>query len=118
MAEHNKLGKEGEEIACEYLINKSFKILEKSWRYKHKEIDIIAQDNNCLVFVEVKTRTENYWGNPEEFVTKSKQKFLINAAEAYIEEINFDGNARFDIISIVIKNGIEDINHIQEAFYP
>lgn len=118
MAQHNTVGKKGEEIALEYLQNKGYKILESGWRFKHKEIDIIAENENCLIFIEVKTRTDNYWGNPEEFVTKSKQKFLIQAAEAYVEEKEYEGESRFDIIAITLKNDCEDIDHIIEAFYP
>ncbi|PLX08172.1 MAG: YraN family protein [Marinilabiliales bacterium] len=118
MAEHNKLGNKGEELACEYLLSKSYKILDKQWRFKHKEIDIVALDEDVLVFVEVKTRTNNYWGNPEEFVTKTKQKYLISAADNYIVEKDFDLEARFDIISIVYNNEEPQIEHIIEAFYP
>lgn len=118
MAEHNLLGKKGEEIAKDYLISSGFSLLESSWRYKKKEIDIIAKDGESLVFVEVKTRTDDYWGNPEEFVTKSKQRFLIEAAEAYIIEKDYCGTSRFDIISIIFRGNIPEIEHISEAFYP
>ncbi len=118
MAEHNILGEKGEEIACRYLLSKSYKILERQWRFKHKEVDIIAQHNNTLVFVEVKTRTSNYWGNPEEFVLKSKQKYMINAAEKYIETKDIDMEARFDITAILFNNNNYHVKHITEAFYP
>ncbi len=118
MAEHNLTGEKGEELALLYLTKKGFDILERGWRFKKKEIDIIAKHSDCLVFVEVKTRTENYWGNPEEFVTKKKQKFLIEAAEAYIEEKQYMGESRFDIVSVLLTKGSETIEHIKEAFYP
>lgn len=118
MAEHNLIGQKGEELALIFLKKAGYEILETGWRFKHKEIDIIAKDNEHLIFVEVKTRTENYWGNPEEFVTKGKQKFLIRAAEAYIEERNYNGESRFDIIAVILKNNSEEIEHIIEAFYP
>lgn len=118
MSEHLKTGELGEKLALEFLVNAGYQILETGWRYKHKEIDIIAKDGDYLVFVEVKTRTENYWGNPEEFVTKSKQKFLIHAADAYINESDFNGESRFDIISVLLKNNNTEIEHITEAFYP
>ena len=70
MADHNLLGKKGEEVAQKFIASKGYKIIAANWTFKHKEIDIIAQDGDCLVFIEVKSRTENYWGNPEEFVTK------------------------------------------------
>ena len=118
MAEHNILGNKGEEIAVNFLINKNYNILEKSWRFKHKEIDIIAFDNDILVFVEVKTRTSDHWGNPEDFVTIRKQKFLIEASEQYIDLINFDGDSRFDVIAIVFEGSDYHIEHIETAFYP
>jgi len=118
MAEHNLLGKKGEEIAQQHLVSHGYKIIATNWLFNHKEIDIIAREGEILVFVEVKTRTENYWGNPEEFVSKKKQKLLISAAESYINEINFVGESRFDIISILLTRDETNIEHIKEAFYP
>ena len=118
MAEHNQLGQKGEELAAEFLAKSGYKILHKSWRFKHKEIDIIAKYENVIVFVEVKTRTDNYWGNPEDFVTKQKQAFLIAAADEYIVSQNFIGEARFDIISVIFTQNTHSIDHIIEAFYP
>lgn len=118
MADHNKLGNIGEELAVKFLVAQGYNILEKSWRFKHKEVDIIATDSQTLVFVEVKTRTSNYWGNPEEFVTKQKQRFLISAAEEYILQSDFDGDSRFDIISIIVGEEEPQIEHIVEAYYP
>lgn len=120
MAEHNILGKNGELFAKDYLLKNNYSLLELSWRYKHKEVDIIAIDNsnNDLVFVEVKTRSDNYWGNPEDFVTRQKQKFLIQAAEAYIEKNNINSNTRFDIISVIFNNNTFNIEQIKNSFYP
>lgn len=118
MAEHNELGKKGEEVALGFLKDAGYKILEVSWSFKHKEIDIIALDGDILVFVEVKTRSESYWGNPEDFVTRKKQRFLIQAAEAYIESSDYDAWSRFDVIAVTIIKGSIEINHITEAFYP
>jgi len=118
MAEHNKLGEKGEELACRFLAEKDYIIVAVNWRSKHKEIDIVAMDKDILVFVEVKSRTENYWGNPEEFVTKKKQKLLISAAEAYIGENGYNGQSRFDIVSVLFEKDATLIEHIIEAFYP
>ncbi len=118
MAEHNLLGKKGEEVAQKFVATKGYKIIAINWTSKHKEIDIIAKDGDCLVFVEVKSRSEDYWGNPEEFVTKKKQKLLISAAESYIFENDYQGESRFDIVSVLfLKTGTE-VEHIVEAFYP
>jgi putative endonuclease len=80
MAEHNELGKQGEEIAQQHLSDKGYKILQCNWRFGSEEIDIIARKDNILVIVEVKTRQTNFFGEPEESVTKKKQKFLVRAA--------------------------------------
>jgi putative endonuclease len=114
MAKHNQLGKEGERMAREYLLSENYEILETNWRFKKKEIDIIARKNKLVIFVEVKTRSNDYFGAPEESVTKTKQVFLIEAAEAFMQQLEYLAEARFDIISIV-KNSI---HHIQEAFIP
>ena len=74
MATHNELGILGEQLALEYLVEKGYKVLEKNWRYLKAEIDIIAQKDNTLIIVEVKTRTSTFFGNPEDFVTKTKVK--------------------------------------------
>ncbi len=118
MATHNTLGDKGEELAFAYLVENKYRILERKWRYKHKEIDIIAFHEGVIIFVEVKTRTSDYWGNPEEAVNKKKQRFLIEAAEKYILEKDYDMESRFDIISIIIDEHDTQIEHIEEAFYP
>ena len=110
-------GKKGENIARIYLIRKGYKILHTNWRFKHQEIDIIALDKENIVFIEVKTRSSEYFENPKDAVTIKKQKFIINAANAYIEEREIDLEARFDVISIILSNPIE-IEHIEDAFYP
>ena len=118
MAKHNELGKKGEEIAAQYLSEKGYEILERNWRNRHKEIDIIAKDGNELVIVEVKTRQNDEHGEPDLAVTRPKQTRLIYAANAYIFQNKLDINTRFDIISIVFKDGKPVIDHIQDAFCP
>ena len=73
MAEHNVTGQKGEEMAANYLVEKGYSILEKNWRFKNLEADIIALTSKILVIAEVKTRKSNYFGEPETFVTKQKQ---------------------------------------------
>lgn len=118
MAEHNKLGDKGEEVAIKVLAEKGYVIIATNWRAKHKEIDIIAMDGDTLVFAEVKSRTENYWGNPEDFITIKKQRLLISAAEAYISETGFNGHSRFDVVSVLFLKSGTETEHIIEAFYP
>ena len=118
MAKHNELGKRGEELAAQYLTEKGYEILERNWRNIHKEIDIIAKDGETLVIVEVKTRKSDDHGEPDLAVTRQKQTRLIYAANAYIFKYNLDINTRFDIISIVFKDGNPVIEHIEDAFLP
>lgn len=117
MAEHNNTGKKGEEMAATFLREKGMTILETNWRFGYLEADIIAKFEKTLVVIEVKTRKSNYFGEPESFVTKQKQKNLIRAANEYIERKNLDLEVRFDIISIVL-NDYNAIRHIEDAFYP
>ena len=86
MAKHNILGKRGEELAVHFLQNLGYVIIASNWQQHKFEIDIIAQDNNEIVFVEVKTRTSDFFGNPEEAVTLSKQKHLIEGADYYVNK--------------------------------
>lgn len=116
MAEHNDFGELGENIALEYLTKKGYKVLDKNWRYLKAEVDIIAQKEKTLVIVEVKTRSSDFFGNPETFVSKAKIKLLIAAANAYVDKKDLDVEVRFDVIAIVKNNKHTQINHIQEAF--
>ena len=109
-------GKLGEDLAVNYLINKGYQILERNWRSGHKEIDIIALDGDTLVAVEVKTRKSNTYGEPDTAVGAMKQQMLIWAADAYVRYKNLDVEVRFDIVSIVITDTGEHIEHIEDAF--
>ena len=118
MAEHNLIGNKGEELARVYLRKNDYHILHSNWRFRKNEIDIIAEKNNLLVVVEVKTRTSGYFENPKEAVTKRKQKFIIQATEAYIHEFDIHYEVRFDVIAITIVNNETKIEHIKDAFQP
>lgn len=118
MAEHNELGKEGEKIAIGLLQQKGYKILDINWRYLKAEIDIIAQKNpETLVIVEVKTRSNTFIGNPEEFVTPKKIKLLVMAANEYVISRKLDVEVRFDIIAIVKNATYQKVEHLEDAFY-
>ncbi len=118
MAEHNQLGKKGEELAVNFLMKLGYEIIAVNWHEKKFEIDIIAHFNNQLVIVEVKTRNTDYFGNPAEAVTLAKQKHLIEGANYYIEKNDIDLECRFDVIAIVLNANAEKIEHIKDAFYP
>ena len=112
------LGKEGEKEAVNFLEKQGYLILETNWRYRKLEVDIIAKKQEELVIIEVKTRSTDEFGEPEVFVSKKKQKNLIKAANEYINHIDFHGETRFDIISIVQNNENLVVKHIESAFYP
>lgn len=118
MPNNTQKGILGEEIATEHLLKMGYEILEKNWRHQHLELDIIASINNTLVIVEVKLRANDFFGNPEEFVTKSKQKKVIKAADFYIKENNINWETRFDIIAIIENPNELKVEHFVGAFYP
>ncbi len=118
MAKHNELGKNGENIAANYLLRSGYEIQVRNWRYNRDEIDIIAKSGNWLVIVEVKTRTSAWFGEPETAVTPAKQRSIIRAAEGYIRETDYKGETRFDVIGILFDKQEIQLNHIRDAFLP
>ena len=118
MNENQKTGAEGESKAVSHLRSIGYEILETNWRFGQEEIDIIARDKEFLVVVEVKTRSTNYFGEPETFVNKQKQRHLIKAAGAYIEKNNLNLEVRFDIVSVLKNGDAYKVHLIQNAFYP
>ncbi|MDV6167628.1 YraN family protein [Flavobacterium sp. DG1-102-2] len=117
MAEHNDLGKLGEELAADYLQKNGYAILQTNWMYLKAEIDIIAQKGNVLAIVEVKTRSSLDFGLPQDFVNPKKIQHLVKAVNEYVTQNDVEADVRFDIIS-VFKNGKNyEIDHIEDAFY-
>lgn len=116
MATHNELGKKGEDIAVEYLLKKGYKIIERNWRFQKAEIDIIAQKENVLAVVEVKTRSTDYFGNPQDFVNPKKIKLLVSAVNEYVVKNDLDVEVRFDIIAIIKKENTIKIKYLVDAF--
>ena len=111
-------GKTGETAAVKYLKGKGYKILDRNYRKTYGELDIVAQKGENIAFVEVKTRKSDNFGTPAEFVTLKKQKKLIKAAYAYIQEHNLVAEFTFDIVEVYLAGGkIKEINHIMNAFY-
>ncbi|PID60602.1 MAG: YraN family protein [Ignavibacteriae bacterium] len=114
----NQLGNKGEDIAVDYLKENNYKIIERNYRFGHGEIDIIAEQNEILIFIEVKTRKNLEFGPPELAVTKSKQRQIKKIAEAYLyeNEIN-DKDCRMDVIAILKEDKLPPrITHIENAF--
>ena len=118
MNQKKETGNKGEQVAKEYLEKKGYKILDTNWHHHHRELDIIAKEDKVLVIVEVKTRTTSFYGEPSLAVNALKMRRMINAADSYIRRHNFDGDTRFDIISIIFEKGKYKLEHIINAFYP
>lgn len=116
MAQHNETGKQGEAEAARYLREKGYEIVAQNYRYQHAEIDLIARKGKLMVFAEVKTRTNISYGNPEEFVSYTKAKLVMKAAEHYIFAQGWMFDIRFDIIAITMANNQMAVKHIEDAF--
>ena len=117
MAEHNDLGKLGEELAVEFLQKNGYEILETNYVFQKAEIDIIAKKENILAVVEVKTRSSIDFGLPQDFVKPKKIQLLVKAVNEYVISNDLDVEVRFDIIAIHNHNKTFEIEHIEDAFY-
>jgi len=118
MAEHNNTGRLGEMLAVDFLQSKGYEIVELNKRFGRAEVDIIAIIGLETVFIEVKTRSSNVFGYPEESIDKKKIDLLGRAAEAYVHENPHISEIRFDLISIIIGLESQEITHIEDAFLP
>lgn len=118
MAEHNDLGKAGEDAAVAYLQRNGYLIRHRNWRKGHFELDIVAAKDNELIVVEVKTRSNTDFTQPEDAVNVSKIKRTVRAADTYIRMFQIDNPVRFDIITAVGNKDNFKIEHIKEAFLP
>ena len=117
MAEHNELGKFGEELAVEFLQQKGYDILETNWTFQKAEIDIIAQKDSTIAVIEVKTRSSIDFGLPQDFVKPKKIQLLVKAVNEYIVSNDLDVDVRFDIIAIYKEDNTYKIEHFEDAFY-
>jgi putative endonuclease len=115
---HFKLGKEGEAFAIDFVKGLGYKVLHTNWRFGNKEIDIVAKSDSMLVVFEVKTRHTNYWEEPKEAVKLRKQKNIIMATDAYINQYDINLDVQFDVISLIYNGKGFEIEHIPDAFYP
>lgn len=118
MAIHNKLGKEGEDSAVNLLNDKGYKILHRNWRSGKYELDIVAQYQNELVIIEVKTRRNTLYGLPEVAINNQKIRRIVSSTSAYLQKYKIDLPVRFDIITVIGQEKPFQIEHIEEAFYP
>lgn len=119
MATHNVLGKEGEEEAVQFLLQKGYTILHRNWRSGKKELDIVAMDNRhkTLVVVEVKARKNRLFGAPEEAINSTKIRRIVSSTDTYLRKYAIDLPVRFDIISVVGEKPPFQIEHLEDAFY-
>ena len=119
MAEHNDLGKWGEDVALAYLLDQGYRLLDRNWHQGHRDLDLIMQQDDTLVIVEVRTRRNNLFMDPEQTVDALKMLSLSKAANAYIRLHRISLNIRFDIVAITGTPSSDfTINHIEDAFYP
>lgn len=118
MAAHDELGKKGEQLALNHLVEKGYTLIERNMRVERDEIDLIFRAGGELVFVEVKTRENAFAGDPETLVTTAQQKRIVRAADRYIQERDLDVEARFDIVGVVLNSKYTRVVHIEEAFGP
>lgn len=110
-------GKIGEEVAIEFLKSRGYDILEQNYYYNHGEIDIIATENETLVFVEVKSRRSEKFGEPQESVTPKKQELLRRTAEGYVAERNItDRECRFDVVAVMFRDGAAECTLFKNCF--
>lgn len=118
MSDSHDLGRKGEDAAAEFLVKKGYKILKRNWKAGRPEVDIIAEDSNYIIFIEVKTRTEDFLVPPSAAVTREKQRSIIFCADRYIQWNNVRKECRFDVVSVVFSGDSFSIEHIENAFYP
>lgn len=115
---NQQTGQQGEDIAAGFLTDKGYTIMERNWRFKHWEVDIIASKNRKLHFIEVKTRNSMRYGKPEESITREKMTHLKNAAEEYQFRHPEWRYLQFDVIAITLVNGVsKEIFLIEDVYF-
>ena len=118
MAFHNELGKQGEDIACEFLRKQGFLILERNWTWYKAEIDIIATFNDQLIIAEVKTRSKYQHALPDDMLTNKKLRLIYGATDRYVELKNITWEVRYDLVTVIFHGDTWSIEHVKDAFYP
>lgn len=117
MAQHNELGKKGEQLAVDFLLENGYEIIARNYIFQKAEIDIIAKHKDMMICVEVKTRNSEFFGDPQEFVTKGKIKNLVKAMDAFIIDNGIELESRFDIIAVLLNKKVQQLTHYENAFY-
>ncbi|NNK86959.1 MAG: YraN family protein, partial [Flavobacteriaceae bacterium] len=114
---HNTLGQLGEDLAVDHLSQKGYRILQRNYRFDRAEVDILASKGDILAVVEVKSRSSNSFGDPQEFVKPKQIRNLVKAVDHFIESRGLNVDVRFDIIAITKTSKGFDIEHLEDAFY-
>ncbi len=115
---HIELGQKGEEIALNHLLTKGHQLVERNFKFKKSEIDIVTKNQGLLVVTEVKTRNSTALGAPHLSITRSKQRQIIKVANYFVQTNDVKEEVRFDVISIILNNKEMHLEHIEDAFYP
>jgi len=118
MAESHNLGRKGEDKAAEHLESKGYKILKRNWTTGKLEVDIIAENKDYIVFVEVKTRSEDFLMSPASAITPKKQQSIVFCADRYIQRYGIHKECRFDVITVLASGESLQVEHTENAFYP
>lgn len=117
----NDIGNRGEDLAASFLERAGYTVLERNYRFKRREVDLVCLDSDEgeeVVFVEVKTRTGKAFGPPEASITTEKEDALIEVGRAYLHERRLEGaSARFDVVTVLLRNGDPQIEHYENAFW-
>lgn len=116
MAQHNELGKKGEEMAVAHLLANGYEIVARNFIFQKAEVDIIARKDNILAVVEVKTRSTPDFGDPQDFVKKKQINQLVKAIDHFVNEHHLDVEVRFDIIAIIRNKAGTRLEHLKDAF--
>ena len=116
MAQHNELGKEGEDLAVAFLLKNGYEITARNFRYQKAEVDIIARKGGVLAVVEVKTRSTPTFGDPQDFVKRKQIQQLVKAIDFFVNEHNLEVDVRFDIIGIIKNKAGTKVEHLEDAF--
>ena len=117
MAQHNQLGKKGEELAVDFLLKKGYEIIERNYRFDKAEVDIIAKKGETLAIIEVKTRSTSDFGDPQDFLKTKQIQRIVKAVDEYVLVNKLDVEVQFDIITIVKESTGFLIEHLENAFY-
>lgn len=119
MTDRKKTGDAGEALAAKFLSGLGYTLERTNYRYRRTEIDLIAWDGDCLVFVEVKTRRSAYFGDPSTFFTYEQQRRISRAASAFMEQIGHEWEIRFDLVAILYRSDTDyKLDHYTDVFFP